>query len=338
MDGHAKISSFEHLAMDPESKTMLDEMQDKDGKPTVCDQVWISYAGGRVDGAEGHGKLTTGYGARLDASAWGGKSLHTDYRPPSAGPYEFNEQQLKKIAKQGKDLKQTKLDREKATGHFYQKMLKHVKHVLADVGRLYPEYDEKRGYELAGFVWFQGWNDLVATDVYPNRSKPGGYDLYSELMTTFIRDVRKDLKAPKLPFVIGVLGVNGPVDQFPAKQKHLKKPHANFRLGMAAPAKLREFKGNVTAVFTENYWDSELGKVYLKNQEAQGMARKLRKAGNLSAAAQKKQVDAFRDKLFSDKDRELMIGITNKEYHYLGSAKILGQIGKAFAEAMLEMQ
>ena len=52
------------------------------------------------------------------------------------------------------------------------------------------------GYELAGFVWFQGWNDMVGRDVYPNRDKPGGYDLYSRLMAQLIRDVRKDLSAP----------------------------------------------------------------------------------------------------------------------------------------------
>ena len=51
--------------------------------------------------------------------------------------------------------------------------------VLKDVKRVVPSYDPKQGVELAGFVWFQGWNDMVAQDVYPTRDKPGGYDLYS---------------------------------------------------------------------------------------------------------------------------------------------------------------
>ena len=306
MDGHAKTSSFEHLAMDPDSKSLLTVMQDKNGKPTVCDHVWISYAGGKNDG-QAHGKLTTGWGARLDATkdggkigpeftfgitmeqtlnepiliiktAWGGKSLHTDFRPPSAGAYEFNEQELKKMAQKGKVVNQAKLDREKATGRYYKKMIKHVKEVLADVGRVCPDYDPKAGYELAGFVWFQGWNDLVATDVYPNRGKPGGYDLYSELMADFIIDVRTDLNAPKLPFVIGVLGVNGPVDQFSDRQKRLKATYSNFRKAMAAPADLPEFRGNVTAVLTEDCWDQELGAVALKKGEVSREAQKLRKA------------------------------------------------------------
>ena len=374
MDGHAKISSFEHLAMDPDSKSLLTAMQDKNGKPVVCDHVWISYAGGKNDG-QAHGKLTTGWGARLDATkdggkigpeftfgiymeqtlhepiliiktAWGGKSLHTDFRPPSAGAYKFNEQELKKMAQKGKDVNQAKLDREKATGRYYKKMIKHVKEVLADVGQVCPDYDPKAGYEIAGFVWFQGWNDLVATDVYPNRGKPGGYDLYSELMADFILDVRKDLDAPKLPFVIGVLGVNGPVDQFSDSQKRLKATYSNFREAMAAPADLPEFRGNVTAVLTEDFWDQELGAVALKKGEVSRKAQKLRKAnkgypeqaGTISPAEQKKQVAEFQNNLFSARDRELLVGITNKEYHYLGSAKIIGEIGKAFAEAMIRMQ
>ena len=39
-----------------------------------------------------------------------------------------------------------------------------------------------QGYELAGFAWFQGWNDMVDSGTYPNRDKPGGYDAYSTAM------------------------------------------------------------------------------------------------------------------------------------------------------------
>ena len=108
-------------------------------------------------------------------TAWGGKSLHTDFRPPSAGPYKFNESQLEGFEKQGKDIEAIKTDKAKATGHYYSLMIDHVKHVLVDIKRVYPEYDPEQGHELAGFVWFQGWNDMVDGNTYPNRSKPGGY-------------------------------------------------------------------------------------------------------------------------------------------------------------------
>ena len=36
-------------------------------------------------------------------------------------------------------------------------------------------------------------------------------------------------------------------------------------------------------------------------------------------------------------DRETLKGASNAGYHYLGSGKIMAQIGKAFAEAALEL-
>ena len=78
-------------------------------------------------------------------TAWGGKSLHTDFRPPSAGPYEFNEAQLERFRKQGKDIEAIKADKAKATGHYYRLMIDHVKKVLADIKRVYPDYDAAAG-------------------------------------------------------------------------------------------------------------------------------------------------------------------------------------------------
>jgi len=40
------------------------------------------------------------------------------------------------------------------------------------------------------------------------------------------------------------------------------------------------------------------------------------------------------ESVFSAEDREIMKGASNAGYHYLGSAKIMAQIGKAFAAAM----
>ena len=214
MQGHAKVSTFEHIGMDPATKPMLAEMQNADGTPKVCERVWISSIG--CADTEQTGKLTAGFGASqngpkigpeftfglymekftdapilLIKTAWGGKSLNTDFRPPSAGPYVFNETQLAAFQKQGKDLAAIKAEKEKETGVYYRLMVEHVKKVLGDIKRVVPDYDAAQGYELAGFVWFQGWNDMVDGGTYPNRDKPGGYDAYSEAMAHFIRDVRQ---------------------------------------------------------------------------------------------------------------------------------------------------
>jgi len=45
-------------------------------------------------------------------------------------------------------------------------------------------------YELAGFIWFQGWNDMISAEYTAE---------YATNIMHFIRDVRQDLKAPNLP-------------------------------------------------------------------------------------------------------------------------------------------
>lgn len=371
MEGHAKISSFDHIGMDPKTAPMLDEMRADDGTVRVCENVWISYFTGTGDGGEGFGNLTAGYGARrnpqenggkigpeftfgiyrqkfLDEpiliikTAWGGKSLNTDFRSPSAGPYGFSEQQLEVYRKQGKDIEKIMADKAKATGRYYRLMVQHVGRVLNDIARVCPAYDSPQGYEIAGFVWFQGWNDMVDRGTYPNRSEPGGYALYSDLLAHFIRDVRKDLAAPKMHFVIGVMGVGGPVDKYTGDSLRYKSTHDNFRKAMAAPAAMPEFRGNVTAVLTEAYWDAELDAVTKKNAKVAEKARALRnenkgypdQPGTISPQAQQEIVEKYRAGLLTPRETELLKGATNAGYHYLGSAKIMAQIGKAFAEAM----
>ena len=45
MQGQAKVTTFEHIGMDPATKPMLAEMQNPDGSPKVCKQVWIASLG-----------------------------------------------------------------------------------------------------------------------------------------------------------------------------------------------------------------------------------------------------------------------------------------------------
>ncbi len=364
MQGHAKVTTFEHIGMDPATKPMLAAMQNADGAPKVCERVWISALGCGEENQEQTGKLTAGFGASaagpkigpeftfgiymekatdapilLIKTAWGGKSLNTDFRSPSAGPYVFNETQLAGFQKQGKDLAAMKAEKEKATGVYYRLMIEHVKKVLGDIKRAVPTYDAAQGYELAGFAWFQGWNDLVDGGTYANRDKPGGYDAYSAAMTHFIRDVRKDLQAPKLPFVIGVLGVGGPTALYGPDQQRYKVTHQVFRDAMAAPAKLPEFKGNVAAVLAEKYWDQELTAAKAKENELKQKAKKLAADQKLKPAEEKASLEKMRDEGLTERELQILEkGISNQEYHYLGSAKILGGVGKGLAEAMAELK
>jgi len=292
MEGHAEIRTFDYIGRDPLTAPLLKEMRNPDGTPRVCDKVWMSYLTGPYDGSangEGLGKLTAGFGERgnqptklgrkigpeftfgihmekelhepilIIKTAWGGRSLNTEFRPPSAGQYKLPKevQDLWDKHPQGahgipriEDRKKWQEDKDAASGVFYQMMIEHVQRVLADPKRVCPEYDQKAGFELAGFVWLQGFNDLVDGQTYPN----GNYEEYSRLLSHFIRDVRKDLSAPKMPFVIGVLGVDG-------------EKNVNFRKAMAAPADMPEFKGNVIAVDTAPFWDYDIAAAQPKQSE-----------------------------------------------------------------------
>jgi len=372
MEGHAKIETFDYIGDDPATAPLLKQMRDADGKPAVCDHVWISYfTGSGTNNGEGFGKLAAGYGSRsnpakdggkigpeftfgltMDAAlaepvliiktAWGGKSLHTDFRPPSAGPYQLNDYQKKLYyGPPGhgvpKDMDAWLADKKRDTGHSYRLMVGHVKKVLADPKRVVPGYDPAQGYELAGFVWLQGWNDMVDGHTYPDRGKPGRFALYSELLARFIRNVREDLGAPKLPFVIGVMGVGGP-DADPTTQE--------FRKAMAAPAALPEFQGNVVAVQTAPFWSEELGAIDEKHEKVRQMRYLLDSKhkdhanadGKMTEEQKREFVKKFEADLITPAEAALWKrGASNAGYHYLGCAKTFALMGRAFAEATIAM-
>jgi hypothetical protein len=372
MEGHAKTETFDYIGDDPTTAPLLSQMLGPDGKPKVCEGAWISFFTGTGDqNGEGFGKLTAGYGSRrnpeqdggkigpeftfgltMDAAfeepvllikaAWGGKSLHTDFRPPSAGPYQLSSFQREMYPKQEghgipKDFAQWQADKNRETGHYYGLLVSHVKKVLADLKRVCPGYDPAQGYELGGFVWLQGWNDAVDTHVYPGRNTADRFALYSELLAHFIRDVRRDLAAPGLPFVIGVMGVGGAT----AGADSLA-----FREAMAAPARLEEFAGNVAAVQTAPFWATELGAIADKYDQVRQMRFFLdskhkehaNAGGGMSDAQKADHLRVFESKLISPEEVALWKrGASNAGYHYLGCAKTFALMGKAFAEANLEM-
>lgn len=358
MQGHATIDTFGYIGKDPETAPMLEAMTDGEGKPKISDRTWISYLSEarNLKPTLKHGKLTAGFGARdstigpeftfglyieklLDEpimiikTAWGGKNLHTDFRPPGAGPFPLTEQRLEQMKKQGKDIAAEKAAHEKATGHYYRLMIEHVNEVLADPEKIHPGYDPAEGFELAGFVWFQGWNDLVDSGVYPRRGQPGGYDAYSEVLAQFIRDVRADLEKPDLPFVIGVFGVGGQLDL--KKDDRYKPINQSFRDAMAAPAGMPEFQNTVVNVLTEECWDPVQSVAEEKKWNTLAEIKRIKEGGRkLDRKEEQELFLKMMKEVSTPAEMDAYQGISNKSYHYLGSAKILGCIGKAFAEAM----
>ena len=354
MQGHVNVATFDSMADDPKTAPILKEMRNADGKPRVCQRVWISSIGcAGDDTTEQKGKLTTGFGASTEEigpeftfgiymekllgepiliikTSWGGKDLHTDFRPPTAGPFVWSDFEFNARKHRGDDMAKDKVEKIKATGLSYRLMIEHVRKVLKDIKRVVPEYDPGQGYEVAGFVWFQGFNDLVSTWTYDKCDQPGGYDLYSQLLAQFIRDVRKDLSVPKMPFVIGIMGIGGLKEEAkPGSQKY-------FREAQATPALLPEFQATVVAVRTAPYWDDDLEALQARMETCWPKV-------DARVAAEKNDSWDNKMKIMAENFtpgewKRLRAGASNGGYHYLGAARIMAPIGQAFAEAMAKLQ
>jgi hypothetical protein len=182
------------LMSDPVKGATFKHLKDASGKWIVRDDVWVRYQrenspllagplglGFSVYGDEHHfgpelqfGHVIGDYYQKqalvknqvlLVKTAWGGKSLDVDFRPPSSGGQ---------------------------VGPYYTMMIQQIRDAVANVKTDFPGYDA-HGIELAGFAWWHGWNDFC------DAKATAAYEVN---LVNLINDVRKDLKSPKLPVVI----------------------------------------------------------------------------------------------------------------------------------------
>lgn len=266
MEGKGSVVVMNHQLTVPEKRDRFARYKNGD-EFASRDDVWIDYLGNQ---GRRHGKLTVGYGKSRPQSvelfgpelgfgwtvgdhfdepiliiktAWGGKSLDRDFRPPSRGYPDSLQGQFEKAKRNNEDLTLEKY--QEGYGHFYRRMIKEIKMVTEDLSTYCPEY-EGEGFEIAGMVWFQGWNDQYA---------PTSVEDYQENMIGFIQDVRSDLDSPKMVVVIGAMGHDG------ENQKGKVKMIADAQV---AAANHPEFEGSVVAVRTSEYWDTEAEAAYKK--------------------------------------------------------------------------
>jgi len=144
------VWSMEHS----ESKDKMTHLKDDSGNWVVREDVQISFKardkvrqGGLTVGFTGYGgsshigpELQFGHvmgdlfeqPVLLIKTAWGGKSLYVDFRPPSSGG---------------------------ETGPYYTQMIQEVRDALKAL--------DGRSYRIRGFVWMQGWNDMCSGPAVP---------------------------------------------------------------------------------------------------------------------------------------------------------------------------
>lgn len=167
---------------------------DGQGDFMVRDDVWVRFKR-EEENTTKTGSLTAGFGVFDDfigpelgfgwqlgdyfdeqvliiKTAWGGRNLAVDFRPPSSGG---------------------------TTGPYYQQILDDVDEALDNLSNDFPDYNNEL-VEIVGFAWHQGWND---------GEEMAYLQEYETNMIHFVNDIRNDLNAPDMKFVIGNSGQGG---------------------------------------------------------------------------------------------------------------------------------
>lgn len=187
--------TLQQVMSDPKKAAQFSHVKDAAGNWIVRDDVFVRFKtrhetkkGGLSIGFAGYpGKHHIGpefqfghvTGAALEEpvllikTAWGGKSLFKDFRPPSAGG---------------------------ETGPYYKQMIEEVQEALGTVDSDFPSIAGRK-LSISGFVWMQGWNDM-----FDEKARTA----YEQNLVHLIYDVRSEFKQPNLPVVIGELGNGGP--------------------------------------------------------------------------------------------------------------------------------
>ncbi len=269
MEGKASNDLITHQATDAKTKSHFEHLRNGD-EWTVRDDVFIKFL-------NRSGRLTIGYGSPnktgpelefghmmgehfdvpvlLIKAAWGGHSLYQKFRSPSVGlpsdeilEAELNraQERVKKANVKNKksDPLPTMEDIKAPYGSSYVNMMKELEDTFANCETIFPALKGKK-LEIAGFVWFQGFNDMFG-DQAPAE--------YAANMKHFINDVRKDLEKPDLPFVIAAIGNNG---SKPAQKGMLTVQNAQLSMN-----EVPEFAGNLKAFRTDELVDKAAEELY----------------------------------------------------------------------------
>lgn len=111
-------------------------------------------------------------------TAWGGKTLCGDFRPPSSCAGNMSK-----------------------VGFYYKQMLQYVSNVMApqNLTKLFPHLDPT-GAKVVGFGWVQGWNDGCGETCTQE---------YETNMVNLIADLRKEWNNPEMAVSIPVSGFGG---------------------------------------------------------------------------------------------------------------------------------
>ena len=203
---------------------------------------WLTVSGGKIGMEQGIGHQL---GTHLNEpvmvlkSSIGNRALGWDLLPPGSEGFEFTDSKgvtWVHPGYKGSPEKWKKGETPKPISWYaglqYDADTGNAKKILAELDKYYPG---AKGYEIAGFLWWQGDRDS-RSEALSSR--------YEKNLVHLINTLRKDFNAPNAKFVTASLGQSkkGATD---GGGKIL-----DAMLSVANAEKYPKFKGNVAAVYT----------------------------------------------------------------------------------------
>ncbi len=220
----------------------------KGASANIYRNEWLTVQGKKKIGIE----IGIGYtlGEAIDApvmilkSSIGNRSLGWDLLPPGSERTEFTDPKDGKTYLYPGYKDEVRHGRwEKGTtpevpthgwyaGKQYDDDVANAKAILADLKKYYPD---AKGYEVVGFLWWQGEKDS---------GDAGHAAMYERNLVNLIKALRKDFNAPNAKFVCATLGQTTK-ESGPSNEKTV----FDAKMALADPAKHPEFKGSVATVY-----------------------------------------------------------------------------------------
>lgn len=184
----------------------------------------------------------------------GNRSLSWDFLPPGSKSFEHTDEEgvtwVYAGYKQSPGRWKKGSDPEPVNwyaGKQYDDCFDAAKEVLANFDKQFPQW-KGRGYEIAGFGWWQGHKDggeqgsgsagLAATK-------------YEENLVQLIHMLRKEFETPDAPFVVATVGFGGGKTWEPGSSADTI---FKAQMNVGDPAKHPEFKGTVKSVDIRDFY------------------------------------------------------------------------------------
>lgn len=177
----------------------------------------------------------------LIKASQGNRSLGWDFLPPGSERFEVGDR-IYAGYKDPRSSWEKGSEPEEANwyaGKQYDDCFNGAKKALENFDKNFPHW-EGRGYEIAGFVWWQGHKDQ-GDDVHTRR--------YEQNLVQLIKTLRNEFEVPDAPFAIATIGFGG------WDMDGRAKTVAEAQLAVSGETrKYPEFEGNVKTVEIRDFW------------------------------------------------------------------------------------